>query len=259
VSWRSAFAEILGLGKLERLYAGVATGTERPFDVAASILDLRVRDDGGSFSRIPCTGPAVVVANHPTGGMDAILLGRVLFGLRDDVRFLGHSWFRRWPQFASAIITVDPDHPASTENLAGLKAAVRWVRAGGMLVVFPAGSVAHFQWRPWGFTERPWKPGIARMLRMARAPVVPVVLSGRNSWFYQACALLAPGSQRLLLARELLNKQGRTLAMRVLDPWPFERLGDFPDDAGLLEALRAPLVSEHQTLESSGADVEPKN
>jgi putative hemolysin len=253
VSWRSAAEEILGLGKLDRLYAGAATGTERPFDLAASILDLRVCDDGGSFARLPRTGPAVVVANHPTGAMDAILLGRVLFGLRDDVRFLGHAWFQRWPQFASAMITVDPDHPASAENVAGVRAAVRWVRAGGMLAVFPAGSVAHLQRRPWGVAERPWKPGVARMLRMARAPVVPVVLSGRNSWFYQACALLAPGSQRLLLARELLNKQGRTLGMRVLDPWPFERLADFPDDAGLLEALRAPLVNEHQALGSGGA------
>ena len=118
---------------------------------------------------------------------------------------------------------------------------------------FSAGSVAHFQWRPWGVAERPWKPGIARMLRMARAPVVPVVLSWRNSWFYQACALLAPGSQRLLLATGVTQQTGRTLGMRVLDPWPFERLGDFPDDAGLLAALRAPLVSEYRALESSGA------
>ena len=138
---------IFGLTSLDSVCAGAAeavTEEQTMFKTLVDALELRLDVTDADKDRIPTEGPIIVVANHPMGGIDGILLGTLLHSIRKDWRVLSHVWFRRYPGLAKQMIFVDPRHETQDRksNSRAIKDAVRWVRRGGSLAMFPAGQVA---------------------------------------------------------------------------------------------------------------------
>src|SRR5262249_18492961 len=150
---------------------------------------------------IPISGPAIVTANHPFGILDAAILASLLTKIRPDVRFLANSILTVIPELRDLIIPVDL-RGGSTAR--ALPRAIKHLQNGGMLVVFPAGEVAHF-----GETE--WNPTVARLVSITKASVVPIHVSGANSAMFHIAGLVHPVLRTALLGRELLNKRGRRI------------------------------------------------
>jgi putative hemolysin len=99
---------------------------------------------------IPPKGSTVVIANHPFGGIDGVLLASILSSVRPDVKILANYFLGRIPEMQPLLFQADPFGKKSSinRNRMALKEAVRWVRGGGLLMVFPAGEVSHFRWKP---------------------------------------------------------------------------------------------------------------
>jgi len=150
------------------------------YDVPESMLEL-----------IPTTGPLVIVANHPFGFADAVILGHLIGKVRPDAKFLANSMLLKIPEVQPWIIPVDNFKGEGSErrNLGPMKKAIRHLAAGGALIVFPAGEVAHFQMGH-GVEECPWNSHVGALVKMAGATVLPVHFSGRNSLLFQAAGLL---------------------------------------------------------------------
>jgi putative hemolysin len=201
---------------------------------------LRLGAPEEASSRIPARGPVIIVANHPTGGMDGILLMSFLRSIRPDVKALSHVWFQGYSQLAGHMFFVDPEggNQVNRLNARSMKAAARWVRDGHLLLVFPAGQVSYPGRRTLKVIDPPWKCGLASLIRLARPSVVPVYLHGRNSWWYYLVSLISPRLRGLLLARELLNKRGKTLGLQVGDPISFPRLAQLATDEERIRYLR---------------------
>jgi putative hemolysin len=123
----------------------------------------------------------------------------------------------RIPEISSLCFFVDPfgGPEAAARSRAGLRAAHLWVRGGGVLVMFPSGEVAHSR-RPDGeYEESPWLPTVGRIVDATNATVVPAFIAGTNSrWFYRA-GRVHPYLRTALLARELLNKRGQSVTVRI--------------------------------------------
>ena len=104
---------------------------------------------------IPATGPAVVVANHSFGLADAVITSNVLFRRRDDIRYLANQQVLEVDGVRDLVFPVDlADTPAARRtNARSLRNRLNWLDGGGLLVVFPAGVVAHWQWSTLGVTE----------------------------------------------------------------------------------------------------------
>jgi putative hemolysin len=98
------------------------------------------------------------------------------------VKILSHVWFGRYPALAERMFLIDPQAKimGHEDNARVLKAAKVWLADGHVLVVFPAGSVARFQWAEHRITDSAWKPGLVRLLHKTRATVLPVHLAARN-------------------------------------------------------------------------------
>jgi putative hemolysin len=223
---------LFGLSRIEAVYSRAASGQDHRKFFSSMARDLEIGLDLSDEDRrrIPSDGPLIVVANHPTGGMDGILLNALLQSIRDDLKILSHLWFKDYPALTRHMIFVNPVGKSvpKSENVGSIRDAVRWVRRGGMLMVYPAGSVSYFQWRNLAVSDPPWQSAIAHIIRLTRATILPVHLGSRNSLLFQIAAAIHPALRMPLLAREILNKRGKTIRMRVGQPIPYDH---FPPEA----------------------------
>lgn len=209
---------------------------EDPVGFSGSVLaELGVRYliDHVDRERLPASGPVVVVANHPCGGIEALALLHWIGQLRRDVRVLANRMLLALPPLAPALIPVEVFGNGVARE--ALEQAGTWLGDGGCLLVFPAGEVARVGWR--GLREAPWRRGFVALAQRHRAMVLPVHVDGRNSaWFYGASAL-HPTLGTLLLARELLRPCSRELRLRVGTPEALTETGNTRQLTGRIQRL----------------------
>ena len=246
-----ALERLLGLPDLNELYAGDWRSEAEAFPEAAlGRLRVRLEVEDADLARVPATGPLVVVANHPFGGVDGLALHALLRRVRPDVKLLGNYLLHRVPELRGTVIPVDPFGGAAAirGSVSGLKAARRWLEAGGCLAVFPAGEVSHLQLGRAAITDPPWSPSVARLARRAGAAMLPVHFAGANGALFQIAGLVHPRLRTALLPRELLRRQATSIAVRVGRLVPAARLASLDDEAAtaLLRA-RAYVLARDRT------------
>lgn len=224
---------VSGLNRLDHLYrrARQQTGEGDFLDAALATLDVRTNIDPQQLSRVPGTGPLIVVSNHPFGGIEGMALAQALRRQRPDLRILANHLLGRIPELDPLMIHVDPFGGATARqrNQAPLRRALGWLRDGGALLVFPAGAVSHWHLSQRAVTDPPWQPAVAWLARRSRAAVLPVFVDGRNGALFQLAGLVSPQLRTALLVRELLRSRRSELRVtlgRPIDADELDRLGD---------------------------------
>ncbi|MGD2097283.1 MAG: lysophospholipid acyltransferase family protein [Desulfobacterales bacterium] len=239
----SAAAErLLALKTLKNIHQDIPAGRNSAeflnnvldrFQIRHSIYPVDMR-------AIPQQGPTVVIANHPFGGIDGVFLASLLCSVRTDVKILANYFLGRIPEMRPLLFTVDPFGKKSSisKNIIAVKEAVRWVKSGGLLMVFPAGEVSHFNWKTGKIEDPPWDEAVARIIRWTHAKVVPVYFKGRNSLAFQAAGLIHPLLRTLMLPREMLKKQSARIHLKIGSPIPYRRIAGVIRDSDLTAYLR---------------------
>lgn len=214
-----AVDRILGLAELSRRYRRLPPthGVHEFVGVALRELGVRTEFDAEDLARIPATGPCIIVANHPHGGVDGLALMDLLLRVRPDVRFVANHFLAGFQELRSLLLQVDPfgGGRAARFNIAAVRAARRWLDEGGMLVMFPGGEVSSLNLQTRRITDPEWTGGVARLARQSGAPVLPVFIDGHNSTLFQLGGLLHPRLRTMLLVREMLKFRAHTLGLRI--------------------------------------------
>ncbi len=232
--------------------------------VAERLLDrlhVSIQTDVHDIQAIPRTGPLVVVSNHPFGAIDGLALAMILQSVRPDFKILVNHLLRilPLPELQDHLIYVDPfgSRQAKRANIKPLREALRWIQAGNTLVIFPAGEVSHLQCHQRAITDPPWIDTVARLVRKARASVLPVYFEGANSVLFQVVGLIHPRLRTLMLPRELLKKRSQTVTVRIGRPIPFERLQRFENEANMTQYLRLKtyILGTRKNLPSTQASI----
>jgi len=195
-------------------------------------------NEPGGFE-FPKTGPLVIVANHPFGILDPCLLARYVGKQRRDLKIMTNSLLGVMPEVKEHAILVNPfgGKAATRENLAGMKAALKHLKHGGALLIFPSGEVAAYQPGK-GIEEAPWTPHVGSLVRRTQAAVLPVFFPGSNSTLFQAAGVVHPRLRTGLLLREFQRQRGTEVEMLVGSTIPFGKLRKFEDDEALTKYLR---------------------
>ncbi len=239
---QAAFERILALDRLYALYDSARrAGCSRSlYDHLLELLGVRAEASPRDLERIPRTGPVVAVSNHPFGLLEGPILGSLLPSVRPDVRILANSLLGAMPEIARHCILVNPfgGPAAARANLRAVREAIAWLDAGHMLVVFPAGEVAHVDPRTWSVADPPWNPAAARLLERTGATAVPFYFSGANSALFQLLGLAHPRVRTALLPHEFLNKRHSAVELRIGHAIPPARQREFPTPESLTGALR---------------------
>ena len=247
---------MLSLRSLSKAYARLPP-TRSPAEFAAGALsEINVHFEAtGAVGDIPRSGGLVVVANHPFGGIEGLYLYSLLSGLRPDVRILGNQLLGRVSELAPVLFPVDilSGRAAASGNSVAMRAAMRHVRAGGVLIVFPAGEVSSLDPGTRTVVDPAWHPSVARLILLSRAPVLPVYFAGSNSPLFHAAGLLHPRLRTALLPREFLNKRNRTIPLRIGRVVPVRQIAAFDGDGPLTEHLRVRVYALAPEPVGSGA------
>ena len=260
-----ALEHMLQLNRLGRLYTEFRTQTDERSFAARALAFLGVKTDLATteLANVPSRGPIVVVANHPFGAIEGLVLAKVFQGLRPDMRVLANNLLARVPECRDFMFFVNPfgGQDAARQNIAALKQAIHWLQQGGMLITFPAGEVARLDLRAGRIEEAPWNVNIARIIRRTHASVLPVFIAGVNGPLFHAAGLLHPRLRTMLLPQELLNKRNTTIRIRLGKALAFEKLARFDDDTQMIQYLRLKTETlghrgeTFQALEKSAARV----
>jgi putative hemolysin len=251
---------LLGLRTLESAYRDLPP-TPDPvsfLDRCLDLLEVRIEVRADDLSKIPSTGPTVLVSNHPYGGIEGMALALLLLRtVRPDVRIMANYFLGRIPELRELFFLVDPfeTRDSARRNMTALRQAVQWVRNGRLLVVFPAGEVAHLNLRRRLVIDPPWFSAVGRIIRRTGAAAVPVFFDGHNGPLFQLAGLIHRRLRTALLPRELLARRGQTLSARIGGPIPFRQLQDL-DDRAMTAHLRH--RTEILAERSQGTEVTPR-
>mgnify|MGYP006291059881 FL=1 len=208
-------------------------------DLMADVADLICREvDVSGIERVPASGPALIVANHPTGIADGIVMWHALRQRRPDAFFYANSdLLRVLPQMDSMIAPVEwrldrRSHGKTRETMAYTRRAISEGRLG---VIFPAGRLA--KRRGLRLHEREWMASAAMIARKFDLDVIPVNIRARNSWLFYLFDLIHPSLRDITLFHETLNKGRQPYRVNVGRPIPAAKLS--PNSAEAIEELKA--------------------
>lgn len=228
--------------KLIECYQSVAAASGTDFaEGLLRSLDIAYDVEPDDVRRIPKTGPAILVANHPFGFLEGMVLMPLLRGVRTDYRIVVNHLLGSVEQLREHCIPVNPfaDEAATAENARGLRRCLEWLHGGGLLVIFPAGEVAHLNWGERPVADPRWNDTAARLARKVGCPIVPMFFDGANSIPFQMLGSLHPRLRTLNLARELVKKQRQTIPVKVGTAIAASVLRGFSDATSATEYLRA--------------------
>ena len=238
-------SKLIPLDHAQQLYARVRRakadiGDGSMLEALLREMQIELRVNEADIERIPRKGPVVAIANHPYGMLDGAVLAVLLARVRPDVKVLTNFILKDVHQLDQHCIFVDPfQTPTSIErNRRALKQALEWVERGGMLGIFPAGEVSHWQSPQAGISDPQWSETATRIIRKTGASALPVYFCGRNSLAFQVMGLLHARVRTAFLLHEFLQQSGKPVAIRVGSTIPSDSVARIPDDREATEYLR---------------------
>lgn len=237
---------LTGQPGLRRLYLDYQR-EERPntefFDAAIDKLELDVVFDQTMLDEIPREGPLVVVANHPFGVVDGLMICWLTQKVRKDFRILTNAVLCQAPELVDVVLPIDftGTDEALEVNLRSRREAREHLRAGGSIVVFPGGTVSNKE-RFFGSAaavDPDWQPFTSHLIRTSRASVAPMFFVGQNSALFQFISHFSPTLRLGLLFNEVRRLRRRSLRVEIGQIIPFEELSQLGSRVELANHLRS--------------------
>lgn len=190
---------------------------KKGFDFIEKVLDYfdfsyRLRDN--EAQRIPPSGKAVIIANHPIGTLDGLALLKMVREIRPDVKVVANDVLATIEPLQSVLLPVDNMNGNTPRK--SLAAIRNFLEAHGVLLIFPAGEVSRLG--PKGIQDGDWHHGFLRIATSCQAPILPVHINGRNSAFFYALSFLAKPLSTLWLVREMFKQANRCVDIRIGEP-----------------------------------------
>ncbi len=224
------FTGKLTLIRLIRIYESTGRFPNQTFfSKALELLQIDLLTPQEQINKIPRTGPVIMVANHPHGLVDGLILAEFCERVRKDFKILTRELLNTIPEIQDNLLPVAFPHVEDSvkQNIAMRKVAMEHLAAGGVLVLFPAGQVASAPGWFEDSVEATWNPFTAKLIRRSNARIVPVFFPGENSRWYHWANLISPTLRQSLLLHEIAHSMKKPQNPIIGDPIEREEINDF--------------------------------
>ncbi|WP_417885311.1 GNAT family N-acyltransferase [Zunongwangia sp.] len=182
------------------------------------------------LKRIPKEGPFITIANHPLGGIDGMILMKLLLAQRKDYKIIANFLLHRLDPLRPFIMAVNPfeTHKDAKSSVGGIKEALGHLRDGHALGMFPAGEVSTYRDEKL-IVDKPWEPVAMRLIQKAKVPVIPIYFHAKNSTFFYRLASMSDVFRTAKLPSEMLSQKRRKIKVRIGNPISVEDQSKYKD------------------------------
>lgn len=213
-------------------------------DKILDILGIHVEIDESELKNIPRKGAFIAIANHPYGGVEGLVLLKVLCMVRPEAKLMANFLLKKIPNLSEFFIAVNPfENIEHSSSVSGIKTTLSLLNDGIPIGIFPAGEVSTFKISSRQVTDKLWHPVVGKIVSKAKVPVLPIYFKGNNGLLFNILSLIHPTLRTAKLPSELFNKQGHVIKVRVGKPIAPSEINTISSPAKILTYLRAKTYS----------------
>lgn len=248
-----ALMQIFRYNKLNRIYSSAYDNDPVVFiNSILDQLDIKYEVPEKDMDNILREGSFITVSNHPFGGIDALILLKIITSRRPDIKGMANFLLQKIDPLKDYVLPVNPfeTHKDVHSSFKGLKEGLTYLREGHVVAIFPAGEVSTYQSESNIIIDREWQEPALKFMKLAGVPVVPVYFHGTNSRWFHILGRIHPLLRTAKLASELFNKRHKIISVRIGKPVTVKEQAEFHDIARYGRYLRARTYSLGSTLEA---------
>ena len=232
--------KVLRISQINKIYDNNKNKTD--LDFLNGVLDdcnIKFEIPEGDLKRIPKEGPFITVSNHPLGGIDGILLLKLLMEKRADYKIIANFLLHKIEPLKPYVMPVNPfeDRKDAKSSLSGIKNALLHLREDKPLGIFPAGEVSTDKEGKLN-VDKPWEEGAIKLIKKANVPVIPIYFHAKNSRLFYFLANISDTLRTAKLPSELMSQKGKVIKVRIGKPISVKDQSEYKDVAAFSEFIR---------------------
>lgn len=226
----------------------------KDIDFLDSILDefkIKFEIPEEDLKRLPKEGAYITVSNHPLGGIDGILLLKLMLEQRDDFKIIANFLLHRIAPLKPYIMPVNPFEYRKDvkSSIAGFKNSILHLRDGHPLGLFPAGEVSTYKDGKL-VVDKPWEEAAMKLVKKAEVPVVPIYFHAKNSNLFYQLSKISDTFRTAKLPSEVLTQKRRIIKVRIGKPISVNDQKEHTSLDGFSEFLRRKTYMLSNTFEN---------
>ena len=238
VGW--VLLRILRISAINKIYD--KNKNKADLDFLNGILDdckIKFEIPEEDLKRIPKEGPFMTISNHPLGGIDGVLLLKLLIEKRADYKIIANFLLHRVAPLKPYVMPVNPfeTRKDAKSSMAGIKSALLHLREGKPLGIFPAGEVSTYKDGKLN-VDKPWEEGAVKLIKKANVPVIPIYFHAKNSRLFYFLSKISDTLRTAKLPSEVMHQGGRIIKVRIGKPISVKDQNEFTSLPAFHEFIR---------------------
>nr|WP_294927275.1 lysophospholipid acyltransferase family protein [uncultured Flavobacterium sp.] len=212
--------KVLKISTLNKIYDNNKHLEDVPFlNGVLDELQIKFEIPEEDLKRLPKDGAYITISNHPLGGIDGILLLKLMLEREPNFKIIANFLLHRIVPLKKYIMPVNPfeNHKDAKSSVVGIKETLRHLSDGKPLGIFPAGEVSTYRDGKL-VVDRPWEEGALKLIRKAKVPVVPIYFHAKNSKLFYWLSKIDDTLRTAKLPSELLTQKDRVIKVRIGKP-----------------------------------------
>jgi len=212
--------KVLNISAINKVYSRNKHLNDLPF-LNALLDDFQIKFEipEDDLKRLPKNGAYITMSNHPLGGIDGILLLKLMLEQRSDFKIIGNFLLHRVEPLKPYIMPVNPfeDRKDIKSSVVGFKNSLLHLRDGKPLGIFPAGEVSTYRDGKL-VVDKPWEEAAMKLAQKAKVPIVPIYFHAKNSKLFYKLSKISDTFRTAKLPSEVLTQKRRTIKVRIGRP-----------------------------------------
>ena len=238
VGW--SLLRVLRISTINKIYENNKHKTD--LDFLNGVLDdcnIKFEIPEEDLKRIPKEGAFITISNHPLGGIDGVLLLKLLIEKRADYKIIANFLLHRIEPLKPYVMPVNPfeTRKDAKSSVAGIKSALLHLREGKPLGIFPAGEVSTYKDGKLK-VDKPWEEGAVRLIQKANVPVIPIYFHAKNSRLFYFLSKISDTLRTAKLPSEVISQEGRVIKVRIGKPISIADQNEYKELAAFSEFIR---------------------